>query len=52
MNFFKKMMGYSTDDLKTLIEKTTIKGTFYRVIKDTRNIMYVLILTKILRDEN
>ena len=40
MNFFKRMMGFSTDDLKTQLQKTSIYGTFYKIIKDARNIMY------------
>lgn len=40
MNFFKKMMGFSTNDLQSQIENTKIDGTFYRVIKDTRDILY------------
>ena len=45
MNFFKKMMGYG-EDLPTLIKSTTIDhATFYKIIKDARNVMYEFTLT-------
>jgi hypothetical protein len=40
MQLFKKVLGFGTNDLKSTAEQTKIDGTLYRVIKDTRNIMY------------
>jgi hypothetical protein len=40
MKLFKKVLGFGSNDLKTIAENTKINGTLYRVIKDTRNIMY------------
>jgi hypothetical protein len=40
MQLFKKVLGLGGSDLKSVAERTKIEGTLYRVIKDTRNIMY------------
>jgi hypothetical protein len=38
MNFLKKMMGFG-NSLESQIQNTKIEGTFYKIIKDARNIM-------------
>jgi len=39
MNFFKKMMGYG-EDFPTMVKNTKIdNATFYKIIKDARNVM-------------